>query len=85
MNVGMAAVTGSVQAVTFVVDRSCELYAGRLSIEELVATLATASGKLGSNFDYLLSTIDHLDALGVRDGSLNELRKRVEERLRDSA
>ena len=44
---------GPIRAVTFVVDRVCNRNAGRLSIEQLVTTMATARGKLGSSFDYL--------------------------------
>ncbi len=66
------------RAVTFVVDRVCDRYAGRLSIEQLVTTMATARSKLGSNFDYLRSLTDELDAMGIEDRSLRNLRARVE-------
>ncbi len=77
--------TGPVQAVTFVVDRSCNRYAGRLPMEQLAATVAAASGKLGSNLEYLRSLTDELDALGIRDRPLCKLRALVEEELMDSA
>ncbi len=69
---------GPVRAVGFVVDRSCEQYAGRLPTERLVAAMATASGALGSSFDYLRALTDELDAMGIRDRALGELRARVE-------
>ncbi len=72
---------GPIRAVTFVVDRVCSRYAGRLSIEQLVTTMATARGKLGSSFDYLRSLTDELDAMGMEDRSLQDLRARVEARL----
>lgn len=72
---------GPVRAVGFVVDRSCAQYAGRLPTERLVATMATASGALGSSFDYLRALTDELDEMGIRDRALGELRARVEARL----
>ncbi len=77
--------TGPVQAVTFVVDRSCDRYAGRLPMEQLAATVAAASGKLGSNLNYLLPLTDELEALGIRDRRLRKIRARVEEKLMDSS
>ncbi len=72
---------GPIRAVTFVVDRVCNRNAGRLSIEQLVTTMATARGKLGSSFDYLRSLTDELDAMGIEDRSLRNLRARVEAKL----
>ncbi len=69
---------GPVRAVGFVVDRSCGQYAGRVPIERLAAAMATASGALGSSFDYLRALTDELDAMGIRDRALGELRARVE-------
>ncbi len=72
---------GPIRAVTFVVDRVCDRYAGRLSIEQLDTTMATARGKLGSSFDYLRSLTDELDAMGIEDRSLRNLRARVEAKM----
>ncbi len=72
---------GPVRAVGFVVDRSCEHYAGRLATERLVAAMATASGALGSSFDYLRALTDELDEMGIHDRALGELRARVEAKL----
>ena len=69
---------GPIRAVTFVVDRACSRYAGRLPIEQLVTTMATARGKLGSSFDYLRSLTDELDVMDIEDRSLRNLRARVE-------
>ncbi len=43
--------------------------------------MATASGKLGSSFDYLRALIDELDTMGIRDRALGDLRARIEARL----
>ena len=72
---------GPTRAVTFIVDRACDRYAGRLANEQLVTTLATARGKLGSSFDYLRSLTDALDVMGIEDRSLRNLRALVEARL----
>jgi cation transport protein ChaC len=72
---------GPVRAVGFVVDRACEQYAARLPTARLVAAMATASGALGSNFDYLRDLTDELDAMGIRDRALGDLRARVDAHL----
>ena len=74
---------GPVRAIGFVVDRSCGLYAGRLPTDRLVAAMATASGALGSSFDYLRALTDELDTMGIRDRAPNDLRARVEAKLAD--
>ena len=76
---------GPVRAVGFVVDRSGAHYAGRLPTERLVAAMATASGKLGSSFDYLRALTDELDTMGIHDRALRDLRARVETRLASRA
>jgi cation transport protein ChaC len=40
--------------------------------------IAGAAGKAGTNRDYLANTVAHLDELGIDDGSLHELLRRVE-------
>jgi cation transport protein ChaC len=40
-----------------------------------------ARGPLGTCAEYLLNTVEHLDALGFRDASLERIRHRVERRL----
>jgi cation transport protein ChaC len=68
---------GPVRAATFVANRAHNRYAGRLD-EALVAThLATATGSLGSCLAYLVETLEALEAAGLRDHSLERLRKLV--------
>ena len=68
---------GPVRAATFVANRAHNRYAGRLD-EALVAThLATATGSLGSCLAYLVETLEALQAAGLRDHSLERLRKLV--------
>ena len=68
----------AVAAIAFTIDRSHERYAGAVPLASMVRALATASGRLGSSYDYLANTVAHLDALGVRDGAMHRLLLRVE-------
>lgn len=65
---------GPLNALTFVINRDCPRYAGPLSDQETAQTIAKATGDLGSNTEYLLSTVAHLEALGIPDRRLHTLR-----------
>ncbi len=64
---------------TFVADRTHPQYAGRLEPEEAARIIATAAGRRGSNRAYLAHTVRQLEALGIRDGALHRLLRRVAE------
>jgi cation transport protein ChaC len=68
-----ASAAGPVRALTFVINRAHERYARPLADEELVRTLATARGALGSCAEYLFSTAAHLEQLGIADAALERL------------
>jgi glutathione-specific gamma-glutamylcyclotransferase len=68
---------GPQRAVTFVVNRAHNRYAGRLDEAVVAAHLASAEGSLGSCMTYLTETLDALQALGLRDRSLERLRQLV--------
>lgn len=70
-------VAGPVSAIAFAINRAHERYAGRLAQDEVVNVLATAQGALGRSADYLFSTVEHLEALGIRDWPLHRLRDAV--------
>lgn len=55
------------EAVTYVVDRNHEQYAGRLSVQTAVERVCGAVGRAGPNEDYVLNTVAHLHGLGIRD------------------
>ncbi len=61
------------RALTFLANRSHAAYAGSLEIAAAAAIIAGCCGERGPNVDYLLNTLRHLDALGVRDHHLHEL------------
>ncbi len=64
---------GTVDALCYIVDRTHRQYAGGLDPAEAAATVAGAVGVSGANEDYVASTIDHLEALGIRDHWLEEV------------
>ncbi|MDP3897147.1 MAG: gamma-glutamylcyclotransferase [Mesorhizobium sp.] len=67
----------TVAALTYVVDRAHPQYAGHLDPAEAAAAVAGAVGVSGRNEDYVLNTLTHVHALGIRDHWL----ERVAERL----
>jgi len=69
---------GSVTAVTYVADRGHREYVGKLSERRIVQLIRRSSGVSGSNRDYLVNTVSHLDDLGIADGPLHRLRRLVE-------
>ncbi len=62
-----------VTAHTYVADREHHQYAGKQTLEDAAALIAQGMGVGGSNRDYLESTVNHLDELGITDGPLHQL------------
>jgi cation transport protein ChaC len=54
-------------ALCYVVDRAHTQYAGSLTVEEAAGIVSGGVGQSGRNEDYLFNTVDHLQALGIRD------------------
>ena len=67
----------SAVAVAYVVDRGHEQYAGALEEAEAARIVSGAVGQAGPNEDYVLNTIEHLKALGIRDHWLEEVGRLV--------
>ena len=61
------------EALCYVVDRAHPQYAGRLSIEAQARLVRSAIGRSGSNIDYVLNTVRHLDEAGIHDVELMAL------------
>jgi cation transport protein ChaC len=59
--------SGGVEALTYLVDRSHPQYAGRLPIERQIEIVRRAAGKAGPNGDYVRSTAAHFRELGIVD------------------
>lgn len=68
-----------VAALAFVMNRASPLYAGSLSLEAVAEILARACGHVGSGAEYLLNTVMHLEARGIRDRNLWRLQSLVAE------
>ena len=60
-----------VRALCFIVDRSHEQYAGRLTLAECVRHVRQGQGSSGNNRDYVLETVQALEALGYRETDLH--------------
>jgi cation transport protein ChaC len=54
-----------VNALTFLVDRRRDQYAGCLPPEQVARVVARASGRRGRNTDYVRNTVAHLEELGI--------------------
>ncbi|MDD3446653.1 MAG: gamma-glutamylcyclotransferase, partial [Zavarzinia sp.] len=65
--------TQAFRAVTFVINREGQRYAGRLCEHRTAATIATAGGFLGTCRAYLEESIRALEAHGIRDRHLVRL------------
>lgn len=60
-------------ALAYVVERWHPTYVGRLPLVEQALLIRRAEGLSGTNLDYLVSTVRHLRALGIRDRALERL------------
>jgi cation transport protein ChaC len=62
-----------VMALAFIVERAHHTYAGRLPLATQVRLIRAAKGVSGANLDYLVSTVRHLNELGIRERELERL------------
>lgn len=69
---------GTVEALGYVVDRSHRQYAGRLDVEHAARIVKGAAGVSGGNEDYVLNTVSHLEALGIRDRRLEGVARLIQ-------
>jgi cation transport protein ChaC len=67
----------AVRALVFCVNRAHVQYAGRLSLDAQLHLVRKGHGRSGNNRDYVLSTVDALEALGCRDRDLHLLAGRL--------
>jgi cation transport protein ChaC len=70
---------GRIPVYAFVINRADPIYAGKQSLEEMAVCIAGASGERGPNRDYVASTVHYLDELGIADGPIHALLRRVNE------
>jgi cation transport protein ChaC len=71
--------------IAFTIDREASNYVGGLSVEATAAILARAVGHWGTGAEYLLNTVQHLEALGMRDRYLWQLQELVAETIMSAA
>ncbi len=64
-------------AICYVVDRAHEQYSGSLPEAEAARMVSGAVGQAGTNEEYVVNTIEHLRALGIRDRWLEEVGRLV--------
>jgi cation transport protein ChaC len=75
---------GRVEALAYVSNPAHPQYAGGLSLERQAEVIALAHGPRGPNADYLLNTVDSLEALGLHDPDLVRLAELVRRRVAGS-
>lgn len=66
-----------VEAVCYIADRKHHQYAGNLDAAHAAQIVTGAVGQSGRNEDYVLTTVEHLQALGIRDHWLEEVARRI--------
>jgi len=71
----------TVMAAAYVADRRHGQYC-RLALDEIAARILQGVGSAGTNVAYLENTVRHLDELGIVEGPLHDLLRRVEARRR---
>ncbi|MCQ2003065.1 gamma-glutamylcyclotransferase [Rhizobium sp. NRK18] len=62
-----------VTALTYVIDRRHEQYAGALDPRHAADTVLAATGKSGPNEAYVRNTVEHLRSIGIRDHRLERV------------
>jgi len=62
-----------VRSLMFCVDRGHVQYAGRLPLDQQLHLVRRAHGRSGANPDYVVSTVEALEALGIHDHDLHYL------------
>ncbi len=76
--VPVTSAAGRLDAYAFIVNRGHAIYASKQPLERMADIIARAAGEAGTNRAYLANTVAHLDDLGIADGKLHELLRRVE-------
>jgi len=62
-----------VLALTYIVERAHPNYAGQLALSLQARLVHGSDGLSGANLDYLISTLRHLEELGIRERELERL------------
>lgn len=70
----------SVNALTYLVDRNHQQYAGRLDFDQQLELINQGTGQSGKCRDYVIATASHLEELGVEDERLQALASTLSDR-----
>ena len=62
-----------VRAICYFVDRSHRQYVGPQPLHRQAHRVRAGFGRAGSNLDYLVNTLRHLDEVGIKDDRLQRL------------
>ena len=62
-----------VRALCFLMDRSHPQYAGSLPLDTQAWIVRKGFGRSGRNIDYIISTLEHLEEMGIHDPVLTRL------------
>ncbi len=68
---------GRLPAWCYVVRREHEQYAGKLDTARVLELVRGGVGRSGDCREYLISTVDHLEEMGILDGPLHALVKEL--------
>lgn len=60
----------NVGAIVFIVKRQHPSYVNNLTIDQTASIVANACGQRGANLDYVQSTLNSLETIGIRDRGL---------------
>ena len=67
----------TVPALVYLADRKHRQFAGKLPLATAAALVRRGHGATGTNLEYVLNTVAHLDDLGLHDPALEALAKRA--------
>ena len=67
----------TIDVLTFVVDEENERFCDDIDEQTMIHSIATATGPLGRNCDYLYQLIEHLDEIGFTDESMSDIANKV--------
>lgn len=70
---------GRLPAWCYVVRRDHPQYAGRLDEPTLLALIERGQGRSGHCRDYVISTVEHLESMGIVEGPLHQLVRRLQQ------
>ncbi len=62
-----------VTALTFISRTEHPQFAPEMSVEQTVQVVKQAIGPNGTNIDYIINTVAHLDSMGIRDSDLHQI------------